>query len=53
MTRKTTSYTNRQGNVVEIVRDETGALLSVEVSGTGSHRAFQAQLKAARAKATA
>ena len=47
----TETYTNRQGNTVEVVRREDGSVQSVEVSGTGSHRAFQAQLRAAKVRA--
>ena len=45
------SWTNRQGNMVTVHRRADGSL-EVEVSGTGSHRAFQAQLRAARKRAT-
>lgn len=48
MNTHTTTYTNRQGNQVEIVTRQDGTVQSVEVSGTGSNRAFQAQLRAAK-----
>lgn len=44
-------YRNRQGNTVTVIRDSDGNVASIQVEGTGSHRAFQAQLRAARQRA--
>jgi hypothetical protein len=44
-------YINRQGNLVTVRKDEAGNVTEVQVQGTGSNRAFQAQLKAARISA--
>ena len=38
----------RQGNLVTVRRDDDGNVTEVQVSGSGSNRAFQAQLRAAR-----
>lgn len=48
-----TSYTNRQGNSVSIFRGLEGQVISIKVEGTGSNRAFQAQIRAARTRANA
>ena len=47
------TYVNRQGNAVTVIRTHEGTVLSVAIEGTGSNRAFQAQLSAAKIKANA
>ncbi|QZE10364.1 hypothetical protein SEA_SCOOBYDOOBYDOO_13 [Mycobacterium phage ScoobyDoobyDoo] len=44
---KRESYTNRQGNLVTVHRNEDGSVATVTVIGTGSRRAFAAQSRAA------